>query len=123
MQKAAKYLGHNIDTDGLRATPENIAVIVNAPKFAAATCMGLLNYYRKFLPNLVPITNSLNDLLQKDKQWVIRQCRFKELLTTYNLLMHYNNNLPLPLAADTSQYGLGAVILHVLPTEKSIVFT
>ena len=39
----------------------------------------------------------------------------KQLMTASNLLTHYDATLPLKLAADASQYGLGAVISHVLP--------
>lgn len=30
-------------------------------------------------------------------------------------LVHYNPSLPLKLAADTSAYGVGAVVSHVMP--------
>ena len=38
--------------------------------------------------------------------------------------MHYQNNLPLRLDTDASQYGVGAVISHVFPNgeEKPIAF-
>ena len=38
--------------------------------------------------------------------------------------MHYQNNLPLKLDTDASQYGIGAVISHVFPNgeEKPIAF-
>ena len=47
----------------------------------------------------------------------------KQLLTASNLLMHYAT-LPRKLAADASQYGLGAVISHVLPdgVERPVAF-
>ena len=40
------------------------------------------------------------------------------------MLVHYDTSLPVKLAADASQYGLGAVISHVLPDglEKPIAF-
>ena len=48
----------------------------------------------------------------------------KQLLTTSNLLTHYDPNLTLKLAADESQCGLGAVISHVLPNgvERPVAF-
>ena len=48
----------------------------------------------------------------------------KQLLTASNLLTHYDAILPLKLAADASQYGLGAVISHVLPdgVERPVAF-
>ena len=59
----------------------------------------------------------LNDL-QKDKSWVwTEECSqamnsAKQLLTTSSVLTHYDPSSPLKLAADASQYGLGAVISH-----------
>ena len=48
----------------------------------------------------------------------------KQLLTTSNVLTHYDPTLPLKLAADASQYGLGLVISHKLPggEERQFVF-
>ena len=41
-----------------------------------------------------------------------------------NVLVHYDSNLHLRLAADASQYGLGAVISHTLSSreERPIAF-
>lgn len=93
--------------------------------------LGLLNYYRKFLLNLATIIQPLNDLLQKNARWrwtvkcteAVKAA--KKLLLTSNMLTHYDPTMPLKLAADASQYGLGAVISHVLPNgeEKPIAFS
>ena len=85
---------------------------------------------RKFLPNLATIIQPLNDLLQKGRKWVwSSECprameTAKQLLTASNLLTHYDATLPLKLAAGASQYGLGAVISHVLPdgVERPVAF-
>jgi len=134
MQDAVEYLGHRVDADGLRATPEKIAAIEKGPLprnvQQLRSFLGLLNYYRKFLPNLATLIQPLNTLLQKGKKWSwSEKCTqavkaAKELLMTSNLLIHYDPALPLKLAADASQYGLGAVISHVLPggTEQPIAF-
>jgi len=50
--------------------------------------------------------------------------RLKEQLCSKPVLAHYDPKLPLNLACDASQYGVGAVIVHVLPNgeEKPIAY-
>ncbi|KAG8172082.1 hypothetical protein JTE90_014197 [Oedothorax gibbosus] len=42
----------------------------------------------------------------------------KGLLTTDDLLVHYDEKLPLILTSDASSYGLGSVLSHLLPNGK-----
>ena len=46
------------------------------------------------------------------------------MLTTSRVLVHYNPDLPIKMAADASAYGIGAVVSHVFPDgrEKPIAF-
>ena len=46
----------------------------------------------------------------------------KDLLKTSNLLIHYDSTLPIRLATDASQYGLGAIISHVLVWKNLLLF-
>ena len=134
MQESVEYLGHIVDSTGIRAIPEKVAAIAQAPALKNVvqlrSFLGLLNYYRKFLPNLARVVQPLNVLLQKDRKWVwFQDCELamteaKGLLTSANVLVHYDATLPLKLATDASPYGLGAVISQVLPNgvEKPVAF-
>ena len=39
----------------------------------------------------------------------------KELLTSFPLLVHFDPSLPLIMACDTSEYGVGAMLAHRMP--------
>ena len=90
--------------------------------------IGLLSYYSKFLPHLSTCLAPLYRLLRKDVswQWTSKQeaafHKSKELLISSPLLVHYNPDLPLILACNTSAYGLGAVLAYCMPdgSEKPI---
>ena len=70
--------------------------------------LGLQNYNRKFLPNIAFIFKPLNGLLRADQPWDWTSDRAqtfqeaKNLLTTSTVLVHYNPNLPIKMAADAS---------------------
>ena len=122
MEESVEYLGHRVDAEGLRATPEKVAAIAGAPEpkniQQLRSFLGLLNYYRKFLPNLASTIQPLNNLLQKNRAWKWTPEAMKaakRLLLVSNLLTHYDPALTLKMAADASPDGLGAVISHVLP--------
>ncbi len=80
--------------------------------------LGLLTYYGKFLPKLSSVLFPLYRLLRKDVAWEWSEeeekafSRSKKMLTSSNLLTHYNPQLPLTLACDASAYGIGAVLAH-----------
>ena len=72
----------------------------------------------------------LNELLKKDKSWDwSTECqeafdKIKEALTLDLFLTHFDSNLELIVACDTSSYGVGACILHKMPdgTNKPIAY-
>ena len=123
MQTSIKYLGFSINAKGLHATPAKIEAIVNAPHprnvQKLRSFLGLVNYYRKFIQNMLTLAHPLNNLLQHSTSWNWSQeCenafqQLKQKLTSTKVLVHYNPSLPLRLAYNASAYGVGAVILHV----------
>ena len=69
LQKSVEFLGHQIDSEGLHTTTkkvETIFVQVPRPSNQRQPCsfLGLVQYYRKFAPNLSTLLHPLNNLLQ-----------------------------------------------------------
>lgn len=92
--------------------------------------LGLVNYYHRFLPNSATVLKPLNELLEKDREWDwTDKCEkafedTKTMITSDQVLTHYNPDLPVRLACDASPFGLGAVLSHVMPDgyERPIAF-
>ena len=122
MSTSVIYLGHKVDSDGLHPLPDKACAIAKAPcpsnPKQLKAYLALITYYAKFLPNLSSLLSPLYKLLHKNSTWQWddeEQNAFdksKELLTSYNLLIHFNPNLPILLACDASNYGIGAVLVH-----------
>ena len=129
-----EYCGHEIDKDGLHKTNAKIEAVQNAPRpqdvSSVREFLGLVNYYHRFLPNLSSVLHPLNQLLEKDHTWEwSRECEdaFKEakrLVTSEQVLAHYDPDLPVRVACDASPYGLGSVLIHVMScgSEKPVAF-
>ena len=130
-----KYLGFIIDCHGRRPDPSNVAAIKAMPPptdlKTLRAFLGLVSYYTAFLPSLHRLRAPLNHLLTKDTIWKwSTECqqsfdRIKQLLTSDLLLTHFNPELPIIVAADASNSGIGAVISHKFPdgSEKPIAHT
>ena len=111
-----------------------MAVIHNAREPKCVTelksFLGLLTYYSCFLPNMASTLTPLYALLKKSTPWrwgsTEREAfeAAKKLLTSDQVLAHYDPSLPLVLACDASAYSIGAVLSHRLVdgTEHPIAF-
>ena len=74
------------------------------------------------------MVHPLNQLLENNHQWKwTEQCEtafynVKEMITSEQVLTHYDPSLPLRLACDASPVGIGAVLSHVMNdgTERPI---
>ncbi|CAB0034666.1 unnamed protein product [Trichogramma brassicae] len=129
LQPHVKYLGYIIDKNGLRKDPDSIKAIVNLDKPKNITEVqaftGMVNYYMKFTPNLSTLLSPIYQLLKKNTPFVwSEKCDNAFADTSDNILVHYDPALKLKLNTDTSNVGLGAVLMHVFPdgTEKPICF-
>ena len=134
LQASLEFLGHVVNANGIQPTEEKVRAIKEAsePKNAAElrSFLRIVNYYSKFLPNLSTKLAPLYKLLNKKQHWIWgteQQQAFREaraLLQADSLLAHYDPSKPLVVACDASQYGIGAVLSHVLDdeTERSVAY-
>lgn len=119
-----KCLGFIISQEGLKPDPDQLKIIQSLPsptnESELRSLLGSLNFYQRFIKNMAVHRAPLDALLKKDVpfNWSA-QCeaafqKFKEILATAQLC-HYNAKLPIVVAADASNQGLGACIMHRFP--------
>ena len=134
MVPSVTYLGHKIGTEGIHPLPDKIEAIEGAPRPTNVSelkaYLGILTYYGKFFPNMSTVLAPLYRLLQKESKWQWNSEQenafkaSKELLTSSQLLVHFNLQLKVILACDASAYGVGAVLAHQMPdgSEKPVAY-
>ncbi|CAB0003680.1 unnamed protein product [Nesidiocoris tenuis] len=120
-----EYLGFRIDADGLHTTDEKVRAVIEAvePKNLKElqSFLGFVNFLAKFLPKLSTVLTPLYQLLKKNVPWNwTKECSIafsciKQLVKDHRSLAHYDPYLPIKLAVDGSDLGLGAVIYQVRP--------
>ncbi len=73
MQREAVFLGHRVDSAGLRPLSNKVEALQKAPAPRNVTelkaYLGLLNYYHRFLPNLSTWLAPLHNILRKSVKW------------------------------------------------------
>ena len=120
-QPAVEYLGHILSRRGVAKSHKADAVVAmpeprDVPELRSF--LGSVNFYRKFLPNLATVTEPLHRLTRKDTPWkwtAEEQGAFqqlKEMLSADTVLAHFDPSLPVGIACDASQVGIGAVLFH-----------
>ncbi|XP_062575345.1 uncharacterized protein K02A2.6-like [Saccostrea cucullata] len=133
MQDQVEYFGFIVSKEGIKPSPKKLEAIRNMEdpksKKELQTWLGIVNYYRKFVPNMSTLSGPLTHLLAQDVTWTWTQecseacAKIKDLLVSSQVMAHYNPHKPLELAVDASGYGLGAVISHTDgASEKPIAY-
>jgi hypothetical protein len=119
-----EYLGHVVSPQGLEPQAAKVAAMANLPVPANMTIlqsfMGLLNYYRCYIPNFSAIASSLNKLLQKNVPFLWgneQQHAFdtlKQRLCTEGLILRQADpSRQYIVHTDWSQNGIGAVLAQL----------
>lgn len=127
------FLGHVVDRHGIRPNPEKIAAVQGFSPPTNITdvrsFLGLVNYYRRFIPDMARIASPIQNLTRKDVPFIWDDaCEaafqlLKELLTSAPLLRRPNFNIPFILQTDWQPAGMGAILSqNINGTEHVIAY-
>uniref|UniRef100_F1KWN3 RNA-directed DNA polymerase n=1 Tax=Ascaris suum TaxID=6253 RepID=F1KWN3_ASCSU len=118
-------LGFVVNAEGGCLDPAKIEAIHKMPPpknvSQLRAFLGLVNFYGTFVKDLHKLRAPLDALTKKDAKYKwTSQCqsssdRIKATLASDLLLTHFNPNMPIVVAADASNYGIGAVLSHRFP--------
>ena len=121
--KEIEYLGFIINKNGIHLNPHKINAINEIPEpkdlKQVQNFLGGINYYSKFGPNMADIAKPYR-LLEKGTEWKWTKTEqlsfenFKQVLLTAPVLTIFDQNLPLKLDCDASQY----MLISCLPRQK-----
>lgn len=114
------YLGHVISSEGVKPNPDKIAAIEKYPipktPKEIKQFLGLLGYYRKFIPDFAQITKPLTQCLKKgkkitfDPEYVKSFEKCKTLLTNDPILKYPDFDKEFILTTDASNVAIGAIL-------------
>lgn len=116
-----EYLGHNVSSYGIAPTEAKVAAIkaIQPPTNVAQlrSVLGLLSYYRCYVPNFGGTAYPLNDLLKAGTvwKWDLKHTEALETLKTVictpgRVLRRADPSRPFILHTDWSTTGIGAVL-------------
>ena len=119
MKKHIQYLGHIVSGEGITPLPEKFSSIKRmlppkTPK-EIKQFLGLMGYYRKFVPRFSDLARLLNALTRKNTKFKWTQkCQESFKLFKTSLMMDpiltYDPNLPYILFTDVSKYAWACVL-------------
>ena len=131
LRRSVLFLGHIVSGAGMRPNPKLVEVIRawEAPrnKKEVLSYMGLVNYYRKFVPNFSDVAAPLTELTGKtvEFQWSTEaQTAFESLkraLLEAPILSFPRDEGEFVLDTDASNYGIGAVLSQVQDGEERVI--
>ena len=132
-----EFLGRVLGSEGISPPKKSLDAILSAPvpldKKSLRSFLGLINFFRNFIPNIASCATSLYDLLKENVPftWNDRHqeefSALKQKLANFVPLAFYDSCVSTEtfLTTDASGYGIAAVLTQVSPEtgeEKPICF-
>ncbi|GFT00576.1 retrovirus-related Pol polyprotein from transposon 17.6 [Trichonephila clavipes] len=127
------FLGHFITPDGIKPLPDKVQAVLDykQPETVGSLrkFLGLLNFYRRFLPKAAEQQYLLSEFLKGSKgkkdskplNWsseaITAFQRCKQALADAALLAHPSPSAPLALHVDASDYAIGGALHQVVDSE------
>jgi RNase H-like domain found in reverse transcriptase len=118
-QSSIEFLGHQISAAGISPLPSRVTAIQSFPRPSAVrelqAFLGLLNFYRRFIPAAAAVVKPLTDALggspsgTASVQWTADRAAGSALASTA-LLDHPASNAAISLVTDASATHVGAVL-------------
>ena len=123
-----QYLGHLIAEEGFTPLPEKLESIRNMPRpktpKEVKQFLGLIGYYRKFIPRFSDIAGSLTNLTRHEGEFIwTEKCdkafkHLKELLMQHPILQYPDPNHGYILFTDASGIGWAGVLTQEFEDDK-----
>lgn len=120
--ESVTYLGHVFDQTGVHPNPDKTRAIIEAPRPTdikqVQAFLGMCNFYSRFIPKFSDVLQPFYKLLKKGEKfsWGSEQqnCfeRIKHLFSERGVLKLYNPKHETMLEADSSNYGMAAVLMQ-----------
>ncbi|UYV82422.1 K02A2.6-like [Cordylochernes scorpioides] len=122
-----------IDYRGVHPSDEKLRAIkdVRPPcnKKELKSFFGILNYYERFLNNKATVAEPLHRLLNSNNPWKWNKehqrsfAEVKNMISSRSVLAHFNEDLPILVNCDASEYGVGAILSQIdHGFERAVVF-
>jgi len=125
---SVEVLGHMLTGEGIKPVPSKVLAIMSwdIPKDVSQlrSFLGLISYYRKFIPNFAGFSNCLYKLTSPKVPFVWTNIHseafenLKKAICSNSVLKYPDPNRPLIIRTDASSYAVGAVLLQIQDSSK-----
>jgi hypothetical protein len=119
------FLGHTLKTDFIGPQSETVGRILNVPrpqtKRQCRSLLGLVNFYRRYIPNCATLIAPLTEITKKKSPHVVKWeephersfTKLKEVLSSEPILKLPDIQKEFILQTDASNVGIGACLFQL----------
>jgi hypothetical protein len=130
-KKEIILLGFKVSGNHLRINPDKIATIADRPEPTnvkqVQQCLGLFNFYRRFIDDFAERSKSLYALIKKDVKWEwTKTCSesykyFIRVITSEPAMAQPIIGLPFIVYSDGSRFAIGGVLTQIQNGAECII--